>query len=60
MHILRGLTRFVKTGEADIKRLQGVDPAQFRLRIGVYRLRFYDLGDTIEILGVEHRSEAYR
>jgi mRNA-degrading endonuclease RelE of RelBE toxin-antitoxin system len=30
------------------------------LRVGAYRIRFYDRGDTIEIIAVKHRSEAYR
>jgi mRNA-degrading endonuclease RelE of RelBE toxin-antitoxin system len=60
MHILRGLARFLETGEADVKRLQDVDPPQFRLRVGAYRVRFYDHGEIIEILRVQHRSEAYR
>ena len=59
MYILRGIARFLKSGEGDVKRLQDVNPVQFRLRIGSYRVRFYDHGDTIEILRVEHRSGAY-
>jgi mRNA-degrading endonuclease RelE of RelBE toxin-antitoxin system len=37
-----------------------VDPPEFRLRIGDHRVRFYDLGNSIEILAVKHRREAYR
>jgi hypothetical protein len=29
-------------------------------RVGSYRIRFHDHGDTIEILTVKHRSEANR
>jgi mRNA-degrading endonuclease RelE of RelBE toxin-antitoxin system len=60
LRLLRGLARFLKTGEADVKRLQGIDPPQFRLRIGAHRVRFYDCGETIEVLSVEHRKDAYR
>jgi mRNA-degrading endonuclease RelE of RelBE toxin-antitoxin system len=60
MRILHGLARFVATEEGSVKRLQDIDPPEYRLRVGDYRIRFYDHGDTIEILSVKHRSEAYR
>jgi mRNA-degrading endonuclease RelE of RelBE toxin-antitoxin system len=60
IRILRALDRYLTTGEGDVKRLQDVDPPEFRLRIGDYRVRFYDLGDSIQILAVKHRREAYR
>ncbi len=60
MRILHGLARFVQTEEGDVKQLQDIDPPEFRLRVGAYRIRFLDHGDTIEILAVKHRSEAYR
>lgn len=60
MRILHGLARFLDTGEGDLNRLQDIDPPELRLRIGAYRVRFYDHGDAIEILAVKHRSEAYR
>jgi mRNA-degrading endonuclease RelE of RelBE toxin-antitoxin system len=60
LRLLHGLARFAFTEEGDVRRLQRVEPAEFRLRLGDYRLRFRDLGDSIEILRVRHRSEAYR
>jgi mRNA-degrading endonuclease RelE of RelBE toxin-antitoxin system len=60
MRILHGLARFLQTGEGDLKRLQDIDPPEIRLRIGAYRVRFYDHGDTIEIFAIKHRSQAYR
>ena len=60
LQILHGLDRFSATGEGDVKRLQNVEPPEFRLRIGDYRVRFSDLGDSILILTVNHRREAYR
>jgi mRNA-degrading endonuclease RelE of RelBE toxin-antitoxin system len=60
LRILHGLARFIQTEEGDIKRLQDIDPPEFRLRAGDYRVRFCDRGDTIEILAVKHRREAYR
>lgn len=42
------------------QRLQNVEPPELRLRVGNYRVRFHDLGDSIMILAVKHRREAYR
>jgi len=58
--LLHGLARFVATEEGDVRRLQGIEPPEFRLRLGDYRVRFHDLGDSIEILRVRHRKDAYR
>lgn len=60
MRILHGLARFTQTEAGDVKRLQDIEPPEYRLRVGPYRIRFYDHGDTIEILAVKRRSEAYR
>jgi mRNA-degrading endonuclease RelE of RelBE toxin-antitoxin system len=60
MRILEGLARFLFIGEGDVKLLRDSDPKEYRLRVGDYRVRFYDLGDTLQILSVRHRREAYR
>ena len=60
LRILHALARFLATGEEDIKRLKDVEPPEFRLRVGDYRLRFHDCGETIEVLAVKNRREAYR
>jgi len=60
IRILRALDRYLATGEGDVKRLQNIDPPEFRFRIGDYRVRFHDLGDSIEVLSVKHRRDAYR
>jgi mRNA-degrading endonuclease RelE of RelBE toxin-antitoxin system len=60
LRILHTLARLLATGEGDVKRLQDIEPPEFRLRIGDYRVRFYDFGDGIEVRSVKHRSEAYR
>jgi mRNA-degrading endonuclease RelE of RelBE toxin-antitoxin system len=31
--------RFTETGAGNVKRLQGIDPPEFRLRVGDYRVR---------------------
>ena len=60
MRILNALDRFARTGEGDIKKLQG-DSGELRLRVGDYRVRFKEdpLG-TVYVHAVLHRSEAYR
>lgn len=60
LRILHALARYLETGEGDVKRLRGIEPPEFRLRVGDYRVRFHDLGDTLRITGVKHRREAYR
>jgi mRNA-degrading endonuclease RelE of RelBE toxin-antitoxin system len=60
LRILHGVARYLATGEGDVKRLQDIEPPEFRLRVGDYRARFHDFGNAIEITGVKHRREAYR
>ncbi len=60
LRILHALARLIATGEGDVRRLQGIDPPEFRLRVGDYRLRFHDLPDAVEVLSVRHRRDAYR
>jgi mRNA-degrading endonuclease RelE of RelBE toxin-antitoxin system len=60
LRILRALARYLDTGEGDVKRLQNIEPPEFRLRIGDYRVRFHDHGNSIRITAVKHRREAYR
>ena len=48
------------TGEGDVKRLQDIEPPEFRLRVGDYRVRFHDHGDTLHVTAVKHRREVYR
>ena len=60
MRILEGLSRFLFTEEGDVKLLKDSDPREYRLRVGDYRIRFHDVGDTLQILAVKHRREAHR
>ena len=60
LRILRVVARYLATGEGDIKRLKDIEPPELRLRCGDYRVRFQDLGDSIVVLAVKHRREAYR
>jgi len=43
-----------------VKRLQGIGPPEYRLRVGDYRVRFHQEGETFRILQVRNRREAYR
>jgi mRNA-degrading endonuclease RelE of RelBE toxin-antitoxin system len=52
--------RFAVTGAGNVKRLQDIDPPEYRLRVGDYRVRFHLEGETIRILRVRSRREAYR
>jgi mRNA-degrading endonuclease RelE of RelBE toxin-antitoxin system len=60
LRILHAIAHLADTGEGDVKRLQEIDPPECRLRVGDYRVRFHDLGDSIIVLAVKHRREAYR
>jgi mRNA interferase RelE/StbE len=60
LRILHALARAVFTSEGDVKRLQGIQPPEFRLRVGDYRVRFRDFENAVEIISVKHRREAYR
>ncbi len=60
MRILEGLARFLSTEGGDVKVLRDSDLKEYRLRVGDYRTRFHDLGETLQILSVRHRREPYR
>lgn len=51
------LTEFATTGHGDVKRLKG--RAGARLRVGDWRLIFYEEGQTIVVAAVGHRREIY-
>jgi mRNA-degrading endonuclease RelE of RelBE toxin-antitoxin system len=58
--VKQSVERFAETGAGNVKRLQGIDPPEFRLRVGDYRVRFHQDDDTMRILRVRNRREAYR
>jgi mRNA interferase RelE/StbE len=51
------LMEFAESGNGDFKRLRGRDGA--RLRVGDWRLIFYETGDEIVVVAVGHRREIY-
>jgi len=52
--------RFAATGAGNVKRLQDIDPPEYRLRVGDYRVRFELEKETMRMLRVRNRREAYR
>lgn len=58
--VMRAIERFAATGEGDVKKLKGSE-GQLRLRAGDWRVRFvYEPPQTIRILHIRNRREAYR
>jgi mRNA interferase RelE/StbE len=55
--IERRLTEFATTGHGDVKRLNGRDGMW--LRVGDWRLIFYEDQGTIAVAAVGHRREIY-
>jgi mRNA interferase RelE/StbE len=51
------LTEFATTGHGDVKRLKGRNGA--RLRVGDWRVIFYEDRGTIMVTAVGHRREIY-
>lgn len=58
--VKQAVERFSETGAGNVKRLQGVDPPEYRLRVGDYRVRFHLDDETVRIIRVRNRREAYR
>jgi mRNA interferase RelE/StbE len=51
------LTSFAETGQGDVKRLKG--RAGARLRVGDWRIIFYNEGNVVVVVAVGHRREIY-
>jgi mRNA interferase RelE/StbE len=58
--VKQAVERFAETGAGSVKRLQGINPPEYRLRVGDYRVRFELDSETVRILRVRNRREAYR
>jgi mRNA interferase RelE/StbE len=58
--IKKTIERFAETGSGNVKRLQNIDPPEYRLRVGDWRVRFSQEVQNIRILRVRNRREAYR
>lgn len=51
------LEQYAATGYGDVKKLKG--RAGMRLRVGDWRVIFYDEGGTINVAAVGHRRDIY-
>ncbi len=60
MRIFDGILHHARTGGGDIAPLHGDMAGSYRLRVGDYRVLFTLHEDVMRILGVRHRSQAYR
>ncbi|HXM71277.1 MAG TPA: type II toxin-antitoxin system RelE/ParE family toxin, partial [Thermoanaerobaculia bacterium] len=59
--VVDAVTHLAQTGEGDVVRLAGVEPAEYRLRVGDWRIRFTrDDEHRLQVLRVLHRGKAYR
>lgn len=58
--VKQSVERFAETGAGNLKRLQAIDPPEFRLRVGDYRVRFHQDDNIMRVLRVRNRREAYR
>lgn len=58
--VVDAVTHFAQTGEGDILRLANVEPAEYRLRVGDWRIRITRDDEHLLVLRVLHRGKAYR
>jgi mRNA-degrading endonuclease RelE of RelBE toxin-antitoxin system len=58
--VKQAVERFADAGAGNVRKLQGIDPPEYRLRVGDYRVRFHLDGETVRVLQVRNRREAYR
>ena len=54
--VKQSVERFAETGAGNVKKLQGIDPPEFR----DYRVRFHNDGVNVTLLRVRNRSEVNR
>jgi len=58
--VRHAVERFAEFGAGNVKKLQGIDPPEYRLRVGDWRVRFDQEEKVIRILRVRNRKEPYR
>jgi mRNA-degrading endonuclease RelE of RelBE toxin-antitoxin system len=58
--VKKAVERFAETCAGNVKRLQDIDPPEYRLRMGDYRARFELEKEIMRVLRVRNRREAYR
>ena len=61
LRIVAAIQRLAITDAGNIKKLQGIEPPEYRLRVGDWRVRFsHPDADTVRINRVQNRKDAYR
>ena len=61
LRVAAAIQRLVLTSAGNIKKLQGIDPPEFRLRTGEWRIRFSRPdAATVRINRIQNRKDAYR
>ena len=58
--IKESIERFTETGAGDIKKLQGIEPPEHRLRVGDWRVRFRLDKEAFRVLRIRNRKDTYR
>lgn len=58
---MNALDRLAIEGEGDVRRLTGIEPPEYRLRVGKWRIRFQidHFAHRLLVLHVLRRDEAY-
>ena len=61
LRVLAALHHLIIANAGNIKRLQGIKPPEFRLRVGDFRIRFSRPDtDTVRVNRIQHRRDVYR
>ena len=61
LRVAAAIQRLIVTNTGNIKKLHGIDPPEYRLRVGDWRVRFSQPdSDTVCINRVQDRKVAYR
>lgn len=61
LRIVAAIQRLAETDAGSIKKLEGIEPPEYRLRVGDWRVRFsYPASGVIRINRVRNRKDAYR
>lgn len=59
--IAAAIQRLVQANAGNIKKLQGIEPPEYRLRVGDWRVRFsYPDPETVRINRAQNRRDVYR
>jgi mRNA-degrading endonuclease RelE of RelBE toxin-antitoxin system len=60
--VLAALERLAETGHGDVTKLTDVNPPEYRLRVGDWRVRYGSdpAARVLTVLRVQPRSEVYR